>query len=75
MSKMSADGNCSPTMLVILDGFGHSDEKSGNAIENANMPNWQFISNEYPTTLLNAAGESVGLLPGYIGNSGSGPKG
>lgn len=57
------------TALIILDGFGYSDEKAGNAVVAANMPNWKHFIATYPNTLLEAAGESVGLLPGFIGNS------
>lgn len=57
------------TALVILDGFGYSDKKVGNAVVAANMPNWKHFVETYPNTLLEASGESVGLLPGFIGNS------
>ncbi|MFH1644591.1 MAG: 2,3-bisphosphoglycerate-independent phosphoglycerate mutase [bacterium] len=58
-----------PTMLVILDGFGISKQKKGNAVYAAKMPTWQKILNEYPHTQLKASGNAVGLLSGYIGNS------
>jgi len=57
------------TMLVILDGFGYRAESHGNAEAQAKMPFWNFLCTNYPTTLLNASGESVGLLDGFIGNS------
>ena len=57
------------TALVILDGFGHSDKKVGNAVFAANMPHWKYFIKNYPNTLLEASGESVGLLPGFSGNS------
>lgn len=61
--------NKSPIMLVILDGFGHSLKSQGNAVAHAKMPFWNWITQNYPHTLLNASGEYVGLPPGYIGNS------
>lgn len=69
MSKMSVNNTISPTMLVVLDGFGYSDKKIGNATTHAFMPHWQFMLNAYPHTLLHASGKHVGLLPGSIGNS------
>ena len=61
--------NGTPTMLLILDGFGYRKEKGGNAIVAANMPNWQNLVKNYPNLLLKASGKAVGLLEGYMGNS------
>ena len=61
--------NYSPTMLIILDGFGYRKNADGNAIKAANMPNWKEWLKVYPNCLLKASGEAVGLLPGYMGNS------
>lgn len=58
-----------PVVLVILDGFGVSKEKRGNAIEAANMPNYRKYLLSYPHTVLSASGESVGLPKGEAGNS------
>ncbi|MCK4650654.1 2,3-bisphosphoglycerate-independent phosphoglycerate mutase [Candidatus Babeliales bacterium] len=58
-----------PTILIILDGFGYRKEESGNAVKAANMPNWKKWLKIYPSTLLNASGEAVGLMPFYMGNS------
>ncbi|MFA5075191.1 MAG: 2,3-bisphosphoglycerate-independent phosphoglycerate mutase [Candidatus Babeliales bacterium] len=58
-----------PTMLLILDGFGYNKDTFGNAIKKANMPNWNKFLIEYPNTLIQASGEFVGLMPGFIGNS------
>lgn len=55
--------------LVILDGFGERKEKTGNAIKSAGTPNLDKLFKEYPNTLLNASGESVGLPDGQMGNS------
>ena len=58
-----------PTMLMILDGFGLSDNKHGNAIASANTPNLDKIFETYPNTTLEASGLSVGLPEGQMGNS------
>jgi 2,3-bisphosphoglycerate-independent phosphoglycerate mutase len=59
----------SPTMLVIVDGFGHRNVSNGNAVALAKMPTWDSLLQKYPHTLLEASGEAVGLPPGYMGNS------
>jgi len=58
-----------PIFLIILDGFGYSPLKNGNAIAKAKMPTWSRWLKKYPNTLLKASGEAVGLLPGFMGNS------
>lgn len=58
-----------PMMLMILDGFGLSDNYRGNAIAHAHKPNLDRIFNTYPTTSLSASGEAVGLPAGQMGNS------
>ncbi len=56
-------------LLAVLDGFGIRDEKSGNAILNADTPNFDKLWKNYPHSLLNASGEYVGLEKGQMGNS------
>ncbi|MDK2892943.1 2,3-bisphosphoglycerate-independent phosphoglycerate mutase [Methanohalophilus sp.] len=58
-----------PLLLIILDGWGYSPEKEGNAIAFANTPNLDRLIKEYPNSLLDAAGEAVGLPEGQMGNS------
>ena len=58
-----------PTVLVICDGLGIAPRGPGNAVELAGMPFLKKLMRDYPSTLLEAAGEYVGLLPGFIGNS------
>ncbi|MGH9942807.1 MAG: 2,3-bisphosphoglycerate-independent phosphoglycerate mutase [Pyrinomonadaceae bacterium] len=58
-----------PTALIILDGFGHSPAREGNAIALASMPVYQGLREKYPHTLLQASGECVGLPTGVMGNS------
>ncbi len=55
--------------LVILDGFGFSPNKEGNAIAIAKTPFWDYLWNTYPRGLLKASGEAVGLPEGQMGNS------
>ncbi len=58
-----------PILLLILDGFGHSDEPQDNAISMANTPNWDMLLKKYPYTLINASESHVGLPKGQMGNS------
>jgi len=58
-----------PKMLIILDGFGYSEETFYNAIFHAKTPNIDAMLKTYPNTNLCASGGCVGLLDGYIGNS------
>lgn len=58
-----------PVMLIIMDGFGESDEIEGNAIAFAKTPNIDRLKSSYPFTTLGAAGLDVGLPPGQMGNS------
>ncbi|MED0677358.1 2,3-bisphosphoglycerate-independent phosphoglycerate mutase [Aneurinibacillus thermoaerophilus] len=58
-----------PVALIIMDGFGYREEEYGNAIKQANTPNFDKYWNEYPHTLLGASGLAVGLPEGQMGNS------
>ncbi len=58
-----------PMVLIVLDGWGHSERREGNAIA-ASAPRFMdSLARNYPSGLLDAAGEAVGLPPGFIGNS------
>ncbi len=61
--------NKKPVTLVVLDGYGHSEEKHGNAVYEANQPNMDSYFKNYPTTLIEASGLDVGLPEGQMGNS------
>lgn len=61
--------NKRPVMLMILDGFGLTNDIEGNAIAKANKPNFTKYFNSYPHTELEASGLSVGLPEGQMGNS------
>ena len=56
-------------LLIILDGWGHSETTENNAIAIANTPNWDHFINNYPHTLIGTSGSSVGLPLGQMGNS------
>jgi 2,3-bisphosphoglycerate-independent phosphoglycerate mutase len=56
-------------LLVVLDGWGYREARSGNAIELARTPVWHGLWESCPRTLLNASGLAVGLPEGQMGNS------
>ncbi len=58
-----------PTLLIVLDGFGYNPDLEGNAIAAASMPHWHEWMMGFPHTLLAASGSAVGLPEGYMGNS------
>jgi len=58
-----------PLVLLIIDGFGYSLEKENNAIAMANTPCWDKLQKDYPMTLLDCSGRSVGLPDDQMGNS------
>jgi 2,3-bisphosphoglycerate-independent phosphoglycerate mutase len=58
-----------PLALIILDGFGHSDVREGNAVALAQMPFYDELREKYPHTLIEASGTCVGLPTGVMGNS------
>ena len=57
------------TALVIMDGFGLSNIKEGNAVYEASTPNIDRLMKEYPSGQINASGLDVGLPEGQMGNS------
>ncbi|WP_024621708.1 2,3-bisphosphoglycerate-independent phosphoglycerate mutase [Metaclostridioides mangenotii] len=58
-----------PVALIIMDGFGYSENAEGNAIAEAQTPNLCRLSKEYPSTLIKASGLDVGLPYLQMGNS------
>ncbi|MFY9463121.1 MAG: 2,3-bisphosphoglycerate-independent phosphoglycerate mutase [Candidatus Sungiibacteriota bacterium] len=58
-----------PLLLVILDGFGVSQERAGNPVAEAQMPALDEFARRYPFTALQASGVAVGLPWGTSGNS------
>ena len=61
--------NKTPTVLIIMDGFGLTDSASGNAVKFAKTPVLDRLFAEYPHTPLSASGLDVGLPDGQMGNS------
>jgi len=58
-----------PIMLIVLDGWGHSDDPEANAIQSAKKPNWDHFWNDYPHGLIRCSGHAVGLPDEQMGNS------
>ena len=56
-------------LLCIMDGIGITKEKKYNAVYNAKTPTLDKLWDCYPTCLLEASGELVGLPKGQMGNS------
>ena len=61
--------NKTPTTLIIMDGFGLSNDTVGNAVRAANTPVLDGLFAEYAHTTLQASGLDVGLPAGQMGNS------
>src|SRR5215217_1442713 len=58
-----------PLALIIIDGWGYSVAREGNAIALAETPFYDELSEKYPRTLLEAHVSRVGLPAGVMGNS------
>jgi 2,3-bisphosphoglycerate-independent phosphoglycerate mutase len=58
-----------PLALIIIDGWGYSPRREGNAIAMAETPYYDELCEKYPHTLLEASGSRVGLPEGVMGNS------
>ena len=58
-----------PVVLMVLDGYGLSDHKEGNAIAMANTPVMDKLMAECPFVKGAASGLAVGLPDGQMGNS------
>jgi len=58
-----------PLILIILDGWGHTDNTVYNAIYSAKKPVWEKLWLECPRTLIQASGTDVGLPSQQMGNS------
>ncbi|HKC63920.1 MAG TPA: 2,3-bisphosphoglycerate-independent phosphoglycerate mutase [Pyrinomonadaceae bacterium] len=62
-------GKRGPLALIIIDGWGYTTEREGNAIALASKPYYDELMEKYPHTLLEASGTRVGLPAGIMGNS------
>ncbi len=69
MTKTLRAASAKPIVLVILDGFGHSEEQQHNAIANAKTPHLDQLWQQYPHRLIEGSGNYVGLPSGQMGNS------
>ncbi len=58
-----------PLVLIILDGFGHSDSPEYNAIYAAKTPVYDRLRATQPHGLISGSGMDVGLPDGQMGNS------
>ena len=55
--------------LIIMDGWGHREQKEGNAVALADTPFFDRLWAGFPRTLIHASDERVGLPAGQMGNS------
>ncbi len=58
-----------PLLLVVLDGWGYTEQRESNAILGAHIPVWDHLWSTYPHALINGSGSSVGLPNDQMGNS------
>lgn len=58
-----------PLVLIILDGFGHSESHEYNAIYSADTPVLDRLNATRPHGLISGSGMDVGLPDGQMGNS------
>ncbi|MGK2849088.1 MAG: 2,3-bisphosphoglycerate-independent phosphoglycerate mutase [Minisyncoccota bacterium] len=58
-----------PLILVVLDGWGISNNVQGNPVREAVLPTFDKLNRFYPMTALQASGISVGLPWNTAGNS------
>ena len=58
-----------PIALLILDGWGYSEEKEDNAIAQARTPVFDRLWRECPHTTIITSGSAVGLPADQMGNS------
>lgn len=61
-----------PIVMVVMDGFGLSTNRKGNAIMLAKTPHFDRLWKIYPHTQLEASGKAVGLVNHQDGNSEAG---
>lgn len=66
---LSSLGEKNMVTLVILDGFGWTDQEYGNAVKQQGTPNIRNLIKQYPFTTLTTHGRAVGLEEGQMGGS------
>ena len=72
MSNQENQIQKTPTVLCILDGWGIYHDYNGNAITQAQTPNFDMLWKEYSHTQIQASGKFVGLPEKEDGNSEAG---
>ena len=73
IQKTTKEGVATPTLLIILDGFGiGTPDDPGNAITPKTAPRIFGYMKRYPSTTLAAHGTAVGLFRNQEGNSEAG---
>ncbi|MEE3037360.1 MAG: 2,3-bisphosphoglycerate-independent phosphoglycerate mutase [Bacteroidota bacterium] len=60
---------CTKTVLMILDGWGHGSRDASDAIFSAKTPFIDSLYNKWPNSELQTDGLAVGLPDGQMGNS------
>ncbi|WP_275098823.1 2,3-bisphosphoglycerate-independent phosphoglycerate mutase [Sedimenticola hydrogenitrophicus] len=58
-----------PAVLLIMDGWGYSEDPRSNAIMAARTPVWDRLWESCAHTLISTSGAEVGLPDGQMGNS------
>ncbi len=58
-----------PLVLIIRDGWGVAPPGSGNAVALSRTPHHDKFRKKYSCAILEASGKSIGLPPGFHGNS------
>jgi 2,3-bisphosphoglycerate-independent phosphoglycerate mutase len=58
-----------PVVLLVLDGWGYSEDTRWNAIHRARKPNWDRYWASCPHMLISCSGTDVGLPDRQMGNS------
>src|SRR5690349_5170874 len=53
-----------PVVLLILDGWGHREDPTDNALAKGTLPNWRALLADCPHTLIHTEGRHVGLPDG-----------
>ncbi|MDT8879049.1 2,3-bisphosphoglycerate-independent phosphoglycerate mutase [Halomonas saccharevitans] len=66
---MTAPRTPRPVALIILDGYGHNESPTDNAVLAARTPVMDRLWQEQPHSLIHTDGRYVGLPDGQMGNS------
>ena len=66
---MTGERRRRPVVLCVLDGWGHREDPTDNAIIQANAPHFWELRKTCPQALIEASGVDVGLPAGQMGNS------